>query len=122
MVKCSPLDRDGAWSYLLPGRPVLEDLARYMRDHTGVYAEIRSTPARMFLSTQLLRDPVHFLFPGLTTNSDPRVLLRPQELDLLGQYLRRGGFLFIDAGDNAADRRFLRSLRIGADEAKETVE
>jgi hypothetical protein len=118
-IKFTPLDLDGAWSLIKPGdetqiagRPVLGDLARYMRDYTGIHAQIRSTAVRNFLSNELLRDPIHFFFPGQqrVPFSEPRIRLAPKEIDLLADYLRGGGFLFADAGGEADDRRFLRGL------------
>ena len=118
-IRFTPVYLDGAWSYVKAadaedreGRPILEDLARYLRDHTGIHADIRSTPVRAFRSTELLRDPVHFLFPGLqqVPYSDPRVRLAPEERALLSDYLHGGGFLFVDAGQTSDDRRFLTSV------------
>jgi hypothetical protein len=90
----------------------LGDLARYMRDYTGIHAQIRSTAAHIFLSKELLRDPIHFLFPGRqhVPFSEPRIRLAAEEIELLSEYLHGGGFLFVDAGAAADDRRFLRSL------------
>lgn len=110
-IKFTPLYLDGAWSYLADstsiGRPVLEDLAQYMRHNTGLHAEIRSIPARAFLSNELLKDPVHFLFPDINKANQPRVRLAPEERVLLRTYLNEGGFLLIDAGGGSDDRRFL---------------
>jgi hypothetical protein len=119
-IKFTPLALDGAWSYAITGpatapeagRPVLEDLARYMRDHTQIHAQIRSTPLQRFHSLQLLLDPIHFFFPGpqRVSFSDPRVRLDPKERDLLLRYLKVGGFIFVDAGLTSDDRRFLMSM------------
>lgn len=48
---------DGAGSYHFNFKPVLEDLARYMRDFSHVAADVRQGPARMFLA-ELVRMPL----------------------------------------------------------------
>lgn len=120
-VKFTPLHLDGAWSeWLNPdqpvaarGVPVLADLARYLRDYTRLSAEVRTANESFFLSRRLLRDPIHFLFPGYGSgaiSSATRVQMSAEERLLLGEYLRSGGFLFIDAGQGSDDRRFLRAM------------
>ena len=68
-IKFTPLRLDGAWSYGIDvtrsGRTVLADLARYISDHTRVHAELSGYPAEYFDESQLKKDPVHFLFPGI---------------------------------------------------------
>ena len=115
-VKFTPLRLDGAWSYGLDatqsGRPVLADLARYVSDYTRVHAELRGYPAEYFDEAQLKKDPVHFLFPGIQrgARSGPRLALAAHEQALVGEYLREGGLLFVDAGQGPEDRRFLRDI------------
>ena len=36
--------------------------ARYLRDYTGIFAQVRGVQHRHFVSEQLLKDPIHFLF------------------------------------------------------------
>ena len=115
-VKFTSLRLNGAWSYGLDesqgGRPVLEDLARYVRDKTQVQAEIRGFPIDYFNGAPLLKDPVQFLFPGVQrgATNGPRVVLSEEEQVFLGKYLRGGGMLFIDAGQGSDDRRFLETM------------
>ena len=115
-VKFTPLRLDGAWSYGLDatqsGRPVLADLARYVSDYTRVHAELRGSAAEYFDESDLKKDPVHFLFPGIRRSgrSGPRLALASHEQVLVGEYLREGGFLFVDAGQGPEDRRFLRDM------------
>ena len=76
----------------------LESLARYLRDHTKIRAQVRGVPKPYFLSEQLLKDPIHFMFPGprLSGDRQRRTYLSPEELALLSRYIREGGFLFIE--------------------------
>ena len=81
-----------------PGR-LLSNLARYMRDNTKILARVRDQSHLYFLSSQLLKDPIHFMFQGKRRGGgDPerRTYLSEEEIELLGRYLRGGGFLFID--------------------------
>ncbi len=91
----------------------LPDLARYMRDYTGILARVRSHEAHeFFLSRELLKDPIHFLFEGggVPAYSSERVVrFFPEERQLLGEYLRGGGFLFIE-GSNRFLREFVDEL------------
>ena len=87
----------------------ISDLARYMRDYTGILARVREvdTPS-LFLNRQLLKDPIHFLFQGGGIYAYDRNRLArfyPEERKLLGEYLRGGGFLFIEGGN-----RYLREM------------
>ena len=115
-VKFTPLRLNGAWSFgiddLQGGQPVLEDLARYIRDHTQVQAQLNGYPAAYFNARPLRKDPVHFFFPGVQHGSTNgrRVVLSEQEQVFMGAYLRGGGMLFIDAGHSADDRRFLKTM------------
>ena len=75
------------------------DLSRYMRDHTRLQARVRGTPIHYFLSEDLLKDPVHFLFqkPRLLGSTTERgMYMSDKETALLGRYLRGGGFVFAE--------------------------
>lgn len=89
------------------GRGALDALSRYLRDHTHLLARVRDQTYEYFLSEQLLKDPVHFLFQDTLSAYDENVLtmFSPEEKALLGRYLRGGGFLFIE-GSN----RYLRAM------------
>lgn len=90
------------------GRGALDALSRYLRDHTHLLAQVRDQTYKFFLSEQLLKDPIHFLFEDTLSAYDPNVLTKfsEEEKVLLGRYLREGGFLFID-GTN----RYLREMK-----------
>ena len=80
------------------GKP-LDALARYMRDHTLILARVRPKTHIYFRSAELLKDPIHFMFPGPRLggkSSQRNTHLSEEELELLGRYLRGGGFLFIE--------------------------
>jgi hypothetical protein len=80
---------------------VLDDLARYVRDHTHVLARAEGAAYEYFLSEELLKDPVHFLFEGggLYPFKDGIYTdFSEEEKQLLGRYLRGGGFLFVEGG------------------------
>ena len=98
----------GAGSYSSPGH-ALADLAYYMRHYTGVYARIRQQVShKVFLSKDLLNDPILFLFEGGGVPNPQRNVLtkfNAEERALLGQYLRGGGFLYVEGGN-----RFLREM------------
>ena len=89
------------------GRGALDALSRYLRDHTHLLARVRDKTYEYFLSEQLLKDPVHFLFQDTLSAYDESVLTKfsPEEKALLGRYLRAGGFLFIEGGN-----RYLREM------------
>ncbi len=42
----------------------IENIARYMRDNTSIRAYARGHAVRGFSTDALLKDPIHFLFPG----------------------------------------------------------
>ena len=92
------------------GRGALDALSRYVRDHTHLLAQVRGKTYDYFLSEQLLKDPVHFLFQDTTCiyPYDNNVLTKfsLEEKALLGRYLREGGFLFIEGGG-----RYLREMK-----------
>jgi len=98
-INFTMLRLDGAGNYPREGS-VVDELLRYIRPTSAVY----------FLSPELQKDPIHFLFPTPRLGGrDPERLtyFSNDELRLLSKYLRSGGFLFIDAGGTADDRRFL---------------
>ena len=90
------------------GRGALDALSRYVRDHTHLLARVRDQTYQYFVSEQLLKDPVHFLFEDTLSAYDPNFLTKfnPEEKALLGRYMREGGFLFIE-GTN----RYLREMK-----------
>jgi hypothetical protein len=94
---------DGATTH--PGK-VLDMLARYLRDYTGILARVRDQSRQYFLSPQLLKDPIHFMFPGRRRgggDTEQLLYLSDEELALMGRYLRSGGFLFIEGGRGGED-------------------
>ena len=83
------------------GRTGLEYLARYMRERTSLLVQVRPGPVEGFTSRTLLRDPVHFLIQGggLPLVGDwPPLQLAEEEKQLLGEYLRGGGLLYVEGG------------------------
>jgi hypothetical protein len=120
-VNFTLLRLDGAGGYAFTpgageGKPVVGDLARYLRDYTQIWAALRPVgSAQHFLADELLKDPVHFLFPMPRHDgslSSPRVAFDADEEAMLARYLKNGGFLFADAGGDADGRRFLKALVI----------
>ena len=123
-VNITMLQLNGVWSYDLvnvgadgdQGNPisVLPELTRYLRDYTQILARIRPHQAHyQFIDEELLKDPIHFMFPGVVHNVEAplkRVVLNVDELALLERYLRGGGFIWIDAGGGSDDRRFLMEM------------
>lgn len=84
---------------------VLDDLARQLRDYTRILARVRGVPNPYFLSEQLLKDPIHFMFPGPRIGgreSERRTYLSDEEIELLGRYLREGGFLFVADSEDSS--------------------
>ena len=94
------------------GRGALDALSRYVRDHTHLLAQVRDKTYELFLSEQLLKDPIHFLFEDTLSAYDPNILTKfsPKEKALLGRYLREGGFLFIE-GTSRRTNRYLREMK-----------
>ena len=94
------------------GRGALDALSRYVRDHTHLLAQVRDKTYEYFLSEQLLKDPIHFLFEDSLSAYDENVLTKfsPEEKALLGRYLREGGFLFIE-GTGRRTNRYLREMK-----------
>lgn len=85
-----------------------------MRDHTGILARVRPVNHRDFLSERLLEDPVHLLFQngGMPPWSDQMMTkFSEKEKDLLGRYVREGGFLVIE-GDpsDPGKRRYISEM------------
>ena len=79
--------------------PSVHALARYMRDYTRILAQVHPQAHSYFLDEDLLKDPIHFLIQGagLTLHTDyPLTRFTEGEQELLGKYLRGGGFLFIE--------------------------
>ena len=86
----------------------LDALAHFMRDNTGILAQVRGSQYKYFLSDQLLKDPIHFMVEGHGLQAyDSSALTRfsTEELDLLRRYLEVGGFLFLEGGN-----RYLREM------------
>jgi hypothetical protein len=81
---------------------MLDDLARYMRDYSYILTRVRDTKYDYFLSEQLLKDPIHFLFEGgglIPYNDDKKTYFSEEEYALMRRYLlEAGGFLFIEGG------------------------
>ena len=74
------------------GRGALDALSRYLRDHTDLLAQVRDKTYELFLSEQLLKDPIHFLFEDTLSAYDPNILTKfsADEKALLGSlYARR---------------------------------
>jgi hypothetical protein len=95
------------------GRGELDALARYLRDHTRLLARVRDQTYEYFLSENLLKDPVHFLFEGgglIPYRSEVLTQLSEEEKTLMGRYLREGGFFFIE-GRNRYLREMVGHLR-----------
>ena len=81
------------------GRGGLESLARYIRERSSLLVRVRPTPVQRFSSRTLLRDPIHFLIQqgGLPLIGDwPLLQLGEDEKQLLGEYLRGGGLLYVE--------------------------
>jgi hypothetical protein len=94
----------------------VDALARYMRDNTKMLVRIRQGISDYFLSEELLKDPIHFLFEGggqFAYDADKRTYFSDTERDLLRRYLEEGGFLFIEGS-----YRFLGDM---ADQLRETL-
>ena len=94
------------------GRGALDALSRYVCDHTHLLAQVRDKTYQYFLSEQLLKDPVHFLFEDSLSAYDESILTKfsAEEKALLGRYLREGGFLFIE-GTSRRTNRYLREMK-----------
>jgi hypothetical protein len=80
----------------------LDALARYLRDHTGILAQVQEERFDYFVSPALLKAPIHFLVQGAPGAAFPAyrdqvvAYFSPEERQLLGRYLRGGGFLYCE--------------------------
>ena len=77
----------------------LETLARFMRERTPLLVRVRPEPIHYFTTPELLRDPVHFLIQGVglpRAGDWPLLQLAAEEKELLQEYLRGGGLLYIE--------------------------
>jgi len=86
----------------------LDALVRYLRDYTKLLARVRNESFDHFLSENLLKDPIHFIFEGSglpAYRDEVLTYFSEEEKGRIGQYLRQGGFLLIE-GSN----RFLREM------------
>ena len=79
----------------------LDALARYTSDHTRILVNVDKSQHLYFDQESLLDDPIHFLFEGAggpVTNSISRLKFDIEEKQLLTQYLRSGGLLYVEGG------------------------
>ncbi len=77
----------------------LDALARYARDRTNILVQVDQHRHSYFDSESLLDDPIHFLFEGggnPVTTSEYRVRFHDKEKELLAEYMRSGGLLYIE--------------------------
>lgn len=74
-------------------------LAWYVRHYTRIAATADEVPTRGFLSESLLADPIHFMFKGRGYSPSNRfgAVMNADEIQLLGRYLRGGGFVFVES-------------------------
>jgi len=107
-IHLTPVRLYGAGSYTSPSN-ALADLARYLRDHTPIQAQIRGPEeCEYFLASSLHAYPIHFLLedggiPAWSAQWLARI--SSEELEGLGDYLRGGGFLYVEGG-----KRWLREM------------
>mgnify|MGYP003960847691 CR=1 FL=1 len=66
----------------------VEELMRYMRDHTQINARIEGTTLRLS-DTRILKQPMVYM-----TGNDAVLQVSDTEKQNLGEYLKNGGFLF----------------------------
>ena len=91
------------------GRGTLEALSRYLRDNTLILARVREKIYQYFLSKNLFKDPIHFLIEGggqERWNDNMSTRFSDQEVQIVGEYLGSGGFLYIEGGNI-----YLREMR-----------
>ena len=95
-------------------RGELDAVARFLRDQTGLYAQVRPAQHQHFLSEALLKDPIHFLIQGggmPSSRDETMVSLSDAEKALLERYLIEGGFLFVEAdGGSFNGSRYLTQV------------
>jgi hypothetical protein len=68
----------------------VEELMRYMRDHTKINARIEGTTMR-FSDTRIMKQPFVYM-----TGNDAVLQVSDTEKQNLGEYLKNGGFLFAE--------------------------
>ena len=77
----------------------LDALARYTRDHSNILVQVDQHGHSYFDQEYLLDYPIHFLFEGEgrpVTTSQYRVRFHEKEKELLAEYMRSGGLLYIE--------------------------
>ena len=77
----------------------LDALARYTRDHSNILVQVDQHGNSYFDQEYLLDYPIHFLFEGEgrpVTTSEYRVRFHENEKELLAEYMRSGGLLYIE--------------------------
>ena len=86
----------------------LNALARYIRDYSGVLAQVREVHYDYFRSSELLKAPIHFFFEGAGLQAydfQKLTYFDEREYQVLGEYLRGGGFVFVEGS-----YRYLREM------------
>ena len=79
----------------------LDALARYTSDRTNILVQAEEHWHGYFDEEYLLDYPIHFLFEGEgkpVTTSEYRVRFHDKEKELLAEYMRSGGLLYIEGG------------------------
>ena len=79
----------------------LDALARYTSDRTNILVKVDQHWQGYFDQEYLLDYPIHFLFEGEgkpVTTSEYRVRFHDKEKELLAEYMRGGGLLYIEGG------------------------
>jgi hypothetical protein len=96
------------------GRGVgLDALARFARDHSHLLVRVNGDAQEYFVSAELLKDPIIFLFMGGGFEPyDDEVMTHfsEEEKAYLKAYLEAGGFLYIEATNTTVGHRFLREM------------
>ena len=89
----------------------LDALARYTRDHSNILVQVDQRGHGYFDQEYLLDYPIHFLFEGEgkpVTTSEYRVRFHDKEKELLAEYMRSGGLLYIEGAEGRY--RFLTGM------------
>ncbi len=89
----------------------LDALARYTRDHSNILVQVGQHGHSYFDQEYLLDYPIHFLFEGEgrpVTTSEYRVRFHEKEKELLAEYMRSGGLLYIEGAEGRY--RFLTEM------------